>query len=110
MSLSLPHTQKETAMEEELQKIKNWSSRGTLRQFYAEASAKASAVGFKSQLEGDTITFYRSHKEGGFLGIGARTVKEPVLKIIRHDNTVEIPEDGVDDAFVQELAGSLKQH
>jgi len=97
-------------MEDVLQKIKNWSSRGTLRQFYAEASAKAATKGYNSELTGDTITFYRTHKEGGFLGIGRRTVKEPVLKIIRHDDTVEIPEDSIDEAFVQELAGSLKQH
>jgi len=97
-------------MEDELQKIKNWSTRGTLRQFYTEASAKASAKGYKSELTGNTITFYRTHKEGGFLGIGARTIKEPVLKIIRHDDTVEIPEDSVDEEFVKELAGSLKQH
>ena len=97
-------------MEEELQKIKRWSSRGTLRQFYTEVSAKASTKGYKAELDGSTITFYRTRKEGGFLGIGARTIKEPVLKIIRHDDTVEIPEDSIDEAFVRELAGSLRQH
>jgi hypothetical protein len=97
-------------MEEELQKIKNWSTRGTIRQFYAEVSAKAAAAGYKSELEGDTVTFFRAHKRGGFLGIGGRTVKEPVLKIIRHDDTVDIPEDSVDQEFVHQLASSLKQH
>ena len=97
-------------MEDELQKIKNWSSHGTLRQFYTEVSAKAASMGYKAELTGNTITFYRTHKAGGFLGIGARTIKEPVLKIIRHDDTVEIPEDSVDPEFLKELAGSLKQH
>ena len=97
-------------MDEELQKIKRWSSRGTIRQFYAEASAKASAAGYRSELDGDTITFYRTRKEGGFLGIGGHTVKEPVLTIIRHNDSVEIPGDTVDEAFVQELASNLQQH
>lgn len=97
-------------MEEELQKLKRWSSHGTLRQFYAEVSNKAAAAGYRSELKDDTITFYRTHKEGGFLGIGARTVREPVLKIIRRDDTVEIPEDSIDEAFVHELAAGLRQH
>jgi hypothetical protein len=97
-------------MEAELQKIKRWSSHGTLRQFYAEVSAKALTKGYRTELDGNTITFYRTRKEGGLLGIGARTIKEPVLRIIRHDDTVEIPEDIVDEKFVRELADSLKQH
>lgn len=97
-------------MEDELHKIKRWSSRGSLNQFYAEVSAKASAAGYDSELDGNTITFYRTHKEGGFLGIGARTRKEPVLQIIRHDDSVEIPEGTVDEAFVMELAKTLRAH
>lgn len=97
-------------MEEELQKIKNWSTRGTIRQFYAEVSAKAEAAGARTELDGNTVTFYRVRKEGGFLGIGGRTVKEPVLKIIRQDDTVDIPEDSVDQEFLHQFAQSLRAH
>jgi len=103
-------SRRENIVEDELQKLKRWSSRGTLSQFYAEVSARASSAGVESELDGNTITFYRAHKEGGFLGIGGRTIKEPVLQIIRHDDSVEIPDDSIDEEFVLELAKSLRDH
>ena len=97
--------------EEDLRKIEGWASHGTLRQFYAEASAKLSKEGgYQVELEGDSLTCYRVRKEGGFLGIGKHEVKEPVLKIIRKGDEIAIPEESADEAFVKQLASLLRIH
>ena len=97
-------------MEEELQSIRNWISHGTLRQFYADVSVRIAEAGYEAEVEGNTLTCYRVRKEGGFLGIGARKIRETVLQIIRKDDTIEIPETSIDEEFVRDLAGMLKQH
>lgn len=97
-------------MEDELRKVRNWASHGTLKQFYAEIAAKVSQQGYVVELEGNTITCYKIRKEGGFLGIGRRVIKEPVLKAIQEGNEVRIPEESANPEFVHVLAGLLKQH
>ncbi len=97
-------------MEDELRKLRNWASHGTLRQFYAEISAKASLQGYLTEMEGNSVTCYKVRKEGGFLGIGRRTIKEPVLKAVQEGNEVRIPDESVNAEFVHLLAPLLKQH
>ena len=97
-------------MEEELRNIRSWASHGTLRQFYTEVSAKVAGEGYKLRLEGDKFTVHKIRKEGGFLGIGARKVEDPMLVVIGEGATLEIPEESADEEFVRFLAGRLKQH
>jgi hypothetical protein len=97
-------------MEDELRKIRNWASHGTLRQFYAELSAKASQQGYITELEGNTVTCYQVRKEGGILGLGRRTIKEPVLKAVQEGTEVVIPTESANAEFVHLLVGLLKQH
>ena len=96
---------------DDLRKIEEWASHGTLRQFYAEVSAKLSKEEkYQVELEGDSLVCYRVHSEGGFLGIGKHQVKDPVLKIIRKGDETIIPDDSADEAFVKELASLLRVH
>ncbi|MBA7703241.1 hypothetical protein ES703_112023 [subsurface metagenome] len=97
-------------MEEELRTIRSWASHGTLRQFRTEMSAKVAADGYGVTLEGDTLTVYRIRKEGGFLGIGARKIEEPVLVVIGEGANMRIPEESADEEFLALLAPKLKQH
>ena len=97
-------------MEEELRTIRGWASHGTLRQFRTEISGKVAADGYRVQLQGDTLTVYRIRKEGGFLGIGARKIEEPVLVVIGEGANMTIPEESADEEFVRLLAPKLKQH
>ncbi len=97
-------------MEDDLRTIQSWASHGTIRQFYAEVSAKMAQEGYEVELEGDSLTCYRVRKEGGFLGIGKRQVKELMLKIIRKGEEIIIPEESADKEFVKELASSLRVH
>jgi len=97
-------------MEDDLRRIQSWASHGTIRQFYAEVSAKMAKEGYEVELEGDSLTCYRVRKEGGFLGIGKRQVKELMLKIIRKGEEIIIPEESADKEFVKELASSLRVH
>ncbi len=97
-------------MEDDLCSIQSWASHGTLRQFYAEVSAKMGKEGYQVELEGDSLICYRVRKEGGFLGIGKRQVKELVLEIIRKGEEIVIAEECADKEFVKELARSLRVH
>ena len=97
-------------MDEAILKIKNWASHGTLRQFYTEMAGKLRPLGYEVLLEGEALVFQKVSKEGGFLGLFGRRVATEVLRVIRHDDHVDIPEAGVDAEFVTMLAGLLRQH
>lgn len=97
-------------MEDALHSIRVWSSHGTIRQFASEIAGKIAKIGYVAELEGDTLTCYRVVKQGGVLGIGARKVKQPVMKFIRKGDGVEVVEDAIDQTFLTELVGLLKQH
>ena len=94
-----------------LQKIMTWAGMGTPRQFYLEVVSKVAEADYEAELEGDTLTCYRVEKEGGFLGIGGSTTREPVLKVIMpEEGDVEVPEEPRDEEFIEFLAGQLTQH
>lgn len=97
-------------MDDAILKIKNWASHGTLRQFYMEIAAKVRPLGYEVVLEGEAIVFRKVSREGGFLGLFGRRVEKEMLRVIRHDDQVEIPEASADPEFVSMLAGLLKQH
>lgn len=57
---------------------------------------------------GDGLLFYRITERGGFLGIGRKTIREPVMKIDKGNNgVVQIPTDPLDPEFVRYLAAYL---
>jgi len=97
-------------MEEALQKIRTWASHGTMRQFYTEISAKLADTEYQVELDGDTVRCFRVRKEGGFLGIGARKIKDVLLELTRTEDTVKVDEEHMDPAFVEMLGGLLRQH
>ena len=65
--------------------------------------------GYVAQLEGDTLTWCRVRKQGGFLGMGKREVGEPVLLITRRGDRFEVPAESADAEFVALLASKLKE-
>ena len=97
-------------MEEALRKIRIWASHGTPRQFYSEVLAKASGEGYEVEFEGNTLTCFKMRKEGGFLGIGARKIKDTVLQVTFNGEEIEVSAETVDEEFVNLLASKLAQH
>ncbi len=97
-------------MDESVRKIQVWASHGTLRQFFAELSAKLLNMGVQCKLEGSTITCYRVEKQGGFLGIGAKKTEIPLLKITKDGDQISIDEDTLDLEFVERLAAEFQAH
>jgi len=98
---------------EELRTVQRWASRGTLHQFASEIEATLSEQEetYQSEIEGNTLTVCRVHKEGGFLGIGAKTIRDPVLQLtLNEDDVVVIDREVTDSDFVHLLAGMLAQH
>lgn len=92
-------------------RILTWAGMGTPRQFYLEVVSKIDGTNYEAELEDRVITCYRVEKEGGFLGIGGETVREPVLKVVFPEGEEpEIPEEPRDEEFIELLAGELTQH
>lgn len=97
-------------MEEIVDKIAIWTSHGTLSQFQTEIDGYLTSRGYHSEVRGEEIVIYRPHKEGGFLGIGAKTIKEPLLIISKAGGTVSIPPEPRDEELIQYLTTILHQH
>jgi len=97
-------------MEEILERIAIWASHGTLAQFRTEIDGYIKKEGYDSEVQGDELLFYRPRKAGGFLGIGAKTIKEPVMKISRTEGTVRVLPEPLDEEFAHYLNSCLRQH
>jgi hypothetical protein len=101
-------------MEDKLHQIRVWAGHGTPRQFFVELEARLAKKGkpteYIAEGEGSTITCYRVGKVGGFLGVGAKQTKQPVLHIVFGESDVQVPAEGADPAFVDWLVARLHQH
>ncbi len=97
-------------MEEIVDRIAVWASHGTLSQFQTEVDGYLKGRGYDSEVQGEELLIYRPQKEGGFLGIGAKTVKEPLLIISKSGGTVSIPSEPRDGELIQYLGSILHQH
>jgi len=97
-------------MEEILERIATWASHGTLAQFRTEIDGYIKSAKYDSELQDDELLIYRQRKEGGFLGIGAKTIKDPVMKLSRTDTGVAVLPEPLDEEFAQYLITCLRQH
>ena len=98
-------------LEEILREITSWVGRGTLEQFMTEAHTKIAGHGYRMRRKGNTLTFYKGGLGGRILAlIGVRSAREPVLRVIREDEEVTVPEESVDAEFAHFLATSLQKH
>lgn len=96
--------------QDKLQQIINWVNRGTLQQFKIEVDARLTGTNYESEIDKSTLTFYEVRKEGGFLGIGGKTVREPVFQLTADEDMVEVDESMADAEFVETLTHSLSEH
>ena len=97
-------------MEEQLHRIQTWASHGTLRQFRTDIVGRLADQGYEAVIEGNALVCYRIPQKTGFLGIGKRTRKEPVLRIVQVGGETSLAEEPRDETFVALLAKSLEQH
>jgi hypothetical protein len=89
----------------------DWARRGTMRQFYLEVQAQlADEKHVAAEMEDDTLVFYRITKQGGFLGIGGKTVREPLLEVSKRANEIVVSKEPRDEAFLLTLAERLEPH
>ena len=56
------------------------------------------------------MTFLEVRKEGGFLGIGSRTVAKPLLRLTKEEGRVVVAQESLDETFLHELARMLSPH
>ena len=97
-------------MDETLRKVMLWASHGTPRQFYYELVARLSGEGYEVDLEDDVLTVFKSHREGGFLGIGGRKVKEVSLEISYHGDEATITKESANAELLEYLSSALEAH
>jgi hypothetical protein len=98
-------------VDEALEYITSWANRGTMRQFHTEVSARLSADhNHDVELDDETLVFYNVRKEGGILGIGGKTVREPVLKLVQDGEMIRAADDPLDPDFALELTRILSRH
>jgi hypothetical protein len=97
-------------MEEYLERIADWFVKGNLRQFETAVKQRLETDGYGVESNADGLLFYRVREQGGFLGIGKKTTREPVMKIDKGNNgVVQIPSDPLDPEFVRYLAAYLAE-
>lgn len=97
-------------MEDALRKVTTWASHGTLRQFYTELTARISEEEYEVDIEEEKLTCYKVSKQGGFLGIGVKKTRKPVLVVETEGDLVNVDQDSADPDFVAYLAKRLTQH
>jgi hypothetical protein len=98
-------------VDEALAYITSWANRGNMKQFYTEVSARLSTDNEHDvELDGDAVTFYNVRKEGGILGIGAQTVREPALRLVQEGEMTKISDDPMDPDCAMAVAQALSRH
>jgi hypothetical protein len=91
-------------MEDKLNKLRPVIRRGTLRQFYSDASAKVAPLGYTAEFDGEFLTFSRVKEEkAGLLGMSKRQVKTKALKLSWPGPVVVFDMETVDPEFVDVL-------
>lgn len=97
-------------MEEILDRIATWATHGSLPQFRAEIDGNLKSRGYDSEVRGEELVIFRPRKEGGFLGIGAKTVKEPLMRISRAGGTARVLPEPLDEELARYLNSCLVEH
>ena len=101
---------KEKEMEELRERITRWASHGTLEQLKMELDGYLKREGYDSEMQGDELVVFKPRKEGGFLGIGAKTIKTPLMKISRAGGAAKVLQEPFDEDLAQIISVSLRQH
>ncbi len=97
-------------VDEALVYITSWANRGNMKQFYTVVSARLSTDNEHDvEFDGDTVTFYNVRKEGGILGIGAETVREPALRLVQKGEMARISDDPMDPDCAMAVAQALSR-
>lgn len=98
-------------VDEALEYITSWANRGNMKQFYTEVSARLSTDNEHDvELDGDTLTFYNVRKEGGILGIGGQTVRDPALRLVQEGEMITVSDEPMDPDCAMAVAQALSGH
>ncbi len=89
-------------MDEQLQQVRGWVRRGTLRQFYTDMSGKIATQGYVAEINEATIRCYRVTRERKFPAVKWRETKTLVLTISQQEKQVNFSD--ADPDFVGLLA------
>ena len=97
-------------LQEDLHDIASWALRSTITQFANQVAVKIRDQdhGYQTEREGNTLTFYKIIKTGGFLGFGESESREPVLRVTIDGEDVTFAEDPRDTEFVSMVARVLR--
>ncbi len=110
-----PEREVPKSLDTAINRISRYANRGSFRQFYNEMVAKlASDPEIEiSMPDESSMVFSKVSKSGGFLGIGVRKVKTPILKLVKKGDDVLVDSEttsSTDEAFTIRIASMLKPH
>jgi hypothetical protein len=95
-------------MDDQLQRLRRWASRGTMPRLYTELALRLAGEGYELELQGEELTIYGRRKPAGWRGWFSRSSRRALLRLVRYDGTVAIPEESADPAFVALLLERVK--
>ena len=97
-------------LQEDLRAIASWALRSTITQFANQVAVKIrdQGHGYQTERDGDTLTFYKIVRTGGFLGFGETESREPVMQITVEGDDVTFAEDPRDTEFASMVARALR--
>jgi hypothetical protein len=95
-------------MDDQLQRLRRWASRGTMPRLYTELALRLAGEGYELELQGEELTIYGLRKPVGWRGWFRRSSRRALMRLVRYDGTVAIPEESADPAFVALLLERVK--
>ncbi len=100
------HTAEGMIMEDQLQQVRSWVRRGTLKQFHTHMSNKIVPHGYVAEMTDSSIRCYKVTKERKFPLVKPRENRQLVLTITVKEKQVQFSD--ADQEFVALLARLAK--
>ncbi|NLT74584.1 MAG: hypothetical protein GXX94_10425 [Chloroflexi bacterium] len=95
-------------MDNQLQGLRRWAGRRAMPRLYTELALHLAGEGYELELEGEVLSIFGLRRPKGPLGRLRRARRECLLRLVRQDDGVSIPEDAADPSFVAELLERLR--
>jgi hypothetical protein len=87
-------------MDDQIVRLRRWASRGNMPRLYTELALRLTSDGYELELQGEELTIYGHRRPAGWRGWLQRPRRCALLRLVRHDGQVAIPQESADPAFV----------
>ncbi|MFO7698434.1 MAG: hypothetical protein R6X16_14945 [Anaerolineae bacterium] len=95
-------------MDDHLQRLRRWATHASMPRLYTELALRLAGDGYELEFEGEALTVYARRKAPGLRGWLGRSLRQPVMQLVRQDGTVTVTEEQADPEFVTLLLARLR--